>query len=125
MIADYDRDPIKVTALATEEIFELKYPGKSTFVLLEPNACDKMFIHNTVWETFKKEADRSDHVHVATVAEIEEAGWVAFYAPLQLDHLFDHVRLVSKRTILTGEDPTENDAKSLKSVFTLIPNLHG
>lgn len=125
MIADYDRKIIKVTALATDKIIELSYPGKSTFVLLEPNACDKMFIRDTVKNAFKKDADRRDHVHVASVAQIERAGWLAFYAPLQMDRLFDHVRLVSKRTIATGQDPTEEDAEKLKGVFTLIPNLHG
>ncbi|SRR5258708_966968 len=127
MIADYDREPIKVTKLATEEIVQLDYPGKSAFVLLEPAACDKMFIHTTVNDLTegKKKADRRDHVHVATVTQIEESGWVAFYAPLQMNRLFDHVRLVSKRTIETGEEPTMDDAENLKSVFTLVPDLHG
>lgn len=125
LIVDVDRVPVKVVALATGDTIELNYPGKSTFILVKPNACDRMFIHNTAREAFKREADRSDHVHVATVGAIEEAGWIAFYAPLQLNRLLDHVRVVSQRTILTGEEPTEDDAKRLMSAFTFIPNLHG
>ncbi len=128
MIADYDRDPIKVTLRPgeeTEEIIELKHPGKSTFILFEPNACDKMFIQDTVRQFFRREPSRRHHVHVALGEKIVEAGWLLIYAPLQMNRLFDHVRLVAKRTVEMGQDPTEDDVERLKSVFTLIPNLHG
>jgi hypothetical protein len=124
-IEEYDRKPIMVIARATGETCELRLQGKSTFILLEPSACNKMFIKQAAKDIFDKESDRHDHVHVASVGHIEEAGWKAYYAPLQLEHLFDHVRLVAQRTIETGEDPDTEDILNLISVFTLIPNLHG
>ena len=125
MITDTDRKPIKVTSEATSETVLLTYPGKSAFVIFEPNACDKSFVKETVTYLLNSTADRRDRIHVATVAEVEEAGWTVFYAPLQLKPIYNHMRIVSKRTIATGEDPTVNDIEKLKSVFTLIPNLHG
>ncbi len=126
LIQDYDRVPIPVIInKETGETVVLRYPGKSTFILLEPNACDKMFIQNTTKQVFEREANRSDHVHVITVEELLKLSWVPFYAPIQLNRLFDHVRLVFGRTIIDGQEPTQEDAQKLKEQFKLILNLHG
>jgi hypothetical protein len=126
IIQDYDRAPILVVVNAESgETIALNYPGKSTFVLLVPNACDKTFIQNRTHEMFKRDSDRGDHVHVISVQKLLEAGWVPFYAPIQLNKLFDHVRLVFGRTVTQGDEPTMEDAENLKAIFELVPNLHG
>ncbi len=130
MVTDKDREIIRVTAPETGDTKDLFLQGKSGFIILEPDACNKEFIKDTVANLLDSNGDRHDYVHVAKVKDIENAGWIAYWAPIQLDGRMrtakiPHVRIIAKRTILTGEDPTINDVESLKEVFRVIPNLHG
>jgi hypothetical protein len=71
-----------------------------------------------VVETFGSKARRT--LHVACVKDLEDAGWIAYYLPLQLSRLMDRARLVSKRTLMTGEDPTFSDVLNLAHVLRKV-----
>ncbi len=112
-----DRAPIHVQNPTTNEIYSLTYPGKSAILGLDPNICDKEILNLIVKGQLGTEPDRRDHLHISSVAKIMNAGWVAFWAPLQLEHKIAHARLVAKRTIDYAEDPTLEDAQKLANVF--------
>ncbi len=113
-----DREPIRVSIPSTNDIVEIAHPGKSALVVLQPNLCDRQSINDIVITIFGKTSTR--YLHVATVGEIEDAGWIPYYAPLQLRGLMDHVRMVAKRTLESSEDPTMEDAENLTKVLTRV-----
>lgn len=122
MLFDKDRREILLNNPDTNQLTRLILPGKSAVLVLTPDVCNREFVKDVVLTTLGKNHASGRHIHVATVAEIEDAGWVPYYAPLQMEGLPDHVRLVAKRTIATQgkEDPTITDAQSLVNALIKI-----
>lgn len=120
MVLDRDRSIIKVTIEGSGETVELSLPGKSALIVLEPNICDRELLTHIVRTDLSGNPDRHDHLYAAKIAEIETTDWVAYWAPLQLSHKLTHVRLVARRTIERGEDPTIEDAQKLIDVFSKV-----
>lgn len=120
MVFDKDREPIKVTIPKTGDTIEFGLQGKSAVIIFEPNVCNKEMVKNMVLAIFKFNPSSGRHLHATSVSEIENAGWVAYWAPLQLKHLIDHVRLVAQSTIHQGTDPTIEEAESLANAFKKI-----
>jgi len=96
MLFQKDRQPVLVTIPETGETIVFDMPGKSAKIILTPELCDRRTVKNMVVETFGSKARRT--LHVACVKDLEDAGWIAYYLPLQLSRLMDRARLVSKRT---------------------------
>jgi hypothetical protein len=112
-----DHTPILVQVPATGDILRLEYPGKSARLNLSNENLNKGWLSNVINQEFNTSPDRRDHLHTATIQDIHNAGYLVFWAPLQIESLPFHVRIISKKTIL-GQDITIDDATKLAQCFT-------
>jgi hypothetical protein len=124
-ITERDRQAIVFHDGQTGKKKELIYPGKSVFIVVDPDLCDKKFVRGTVETLLNNYPGRQDHIYVARVVQIEAVGWVAYHAPQQEKGIINHVRLVAKNTIERQIDPTDEDIKNLQNAFKIVPHLHG
>ncbi len=118
-IKESDRKPIDVFNPELGNTDSLPFVGKSA-VILTAEGCDKSLVAEFTKYFFKRERNRRDHLHVATVGDIKEAGWLPYYAPLQLLGYIPHARVVSFRSYLFEEDPTAEEIENLASAFTKV-----
>jgi hypothetical protein len=108
--------PIEVIDTDTGNISRLYFPGKSAVILIAEN-CDRELVGEFTKYFFRRKIDRRDHLHTATVGDLRNAGWVPYYAPLQIEGYVPHARLVSQRTITGNEQPTIEDVQLLAKAF--------
>jgi hypothetical protein len=120
MVTERDRELVRLTIPQTSETIEFGLPGKSAIIILDKECCNREFGKKLAKFYLSVKPDKDHHTHLATVRDIEEAGWLAYWVPLQLEWKILHAQLISKRTLLTGNDPTETDAISLAKAFTKI-----
>ena len=114
-----DRQPIRISNPKSGDTIEFTYPGKSAMIITAPG-CDEKLVGEFIEYFFKRIKDRRDHLHVMTVSQLVKAGWIPFYAPLQLKGIVPHARIVAMRTYLYGEDPTIEDLQALASILTKV-----
>lgn len=119
MLVPKDREVVRVTIPETGEDIELTFPGKSAIICMIEEDCGPDLVREIVTNQLSGQPDRRDHLHMTTVGAAQEAGWVAYWAPLQLERKILHARLVVERTIRSGEEPTIEDAKRLANAFSL------
>jgi hypothetical protein len=113
-----DRQPIVLFDSLTQQQLTLSHPGKSAFLQLEVNAVPNL--HEIVQRSMNRPATRHDHLHVATVGALDEAGWQTWWTPLPSRDNPLHVRLISDRTVDHGSDPTEADRLVLAAAFERV-----
>ncbi|OGM32492.1 hypothetical protein A2803_03430 [Candidatus Woesebacteria bacterium RIFCSPHIGHO2_01_FULL_44_21] len=113
-----DKNPVVVSIQSTGEIKRLDLPGKSAEIIFDPDSCGKHTAREIVSTTMGGRPDRRDNLYTATVGQINSAGWVAFWAPIQLEYKTRHARIVANTTINYNIDPTESDLANLASVLT-------
>jgi hypothetical protein len=120
LILPKDRAPIRVTIIETGETLQIKYPGKSAFLYLDCNP-SKNTVNGIVRYKLKSIPDRRDHLHLSTVEWIEESGWQAWWAPIELGGNLMHVRLIPSSIIDKQLDPTIIEASALSAAFIKFP----
>lgn len=120
LLTDRDREPILVTIPETGETCKVYMPGKSGIIILNPSKCGKDELKDIVNNHLGGQYDRHDHLHAATIGNINEAGWNVYWAPLQLERKILHTRLIAKRTVELGLDPSEEDVTALSSSLAKI-----
>ncbi len=118
MLKPKDKAPVKVVLGEGEqaETYVAEYPGKSAFLYLlgEPT---RETVEAIVGESMRRPRERTDHLHLATVARIEEAGWQVWWAPLPERGHWMHVRIVPGTYIKKGVYPSLEDAEKLRGAF--------
>jgi len=100
-----DRNPIKVSGPTGDVLCTLELPGKSAMMILNPEDCSKAMLQDFVTNDLNGNYDRHDNLYTATVAQINEAGWQAVWAPLQLERKIKHARLVPQTTMIPVVSP--------------------
>ena len=119
MLVPKDKEIVRVTIPETGDERTLTFPGKSAIICVAEDDCGPELIRNIVTGQLSGQPDRRDHLHMTTIGEVQGTGWVAYWAPLQLESKVLHARLVAERTIRSGEEPTIEDAKRLANAFRL------
>lgn len=118
MLKPKDKAPVKVVLGDGEQTktYVAQYPGKSAFLYLlgEPT---RETVEAIVSESMRRPRERTDHLHLATVAGIEEAGWQVWWAPLPERGHWMHVRIVPGTYIKRGVYPSLEDAEKLRGAF--------
>lgn len=116
MILDKDRETITVFNPKSGKEISLKYPGKSSFIHNEECGC-KIDAQGIIRRNTEMVPDRRDHLFVATIGQIEDAGWQVWWAPLQLRGLAMHCRIIPEVTIMEKRDPAIEEASRLAKIF--------
>lgn len=111
-----DRTPINVYVSETGEVYDLEYPGKSAIICFTEK-CDRSIVNEIVSNGLGGSPDRRDHLHVASVKSVINAGWIPYWAPLQLESKILHARMVAQTTIDTGSDPSPSEVARLAKAF--------
>lgn len=118
MLKPKDKAPVKVVLGEGEqtETYVAEYPGKSAFLYLlgEPT---RETVEAIVSESMRRPRERTDHLHLATVAGIEEVGWQVWWVPLPERDNWMHVRIVPGTYIERGVYPSLEDAARLRQAF--------
>jgi len=117
LLVPKDREPIRVTLPETQEEKILFHSGKSAFLFLEEGNNHTAMVRSFMNRLVGGFADRRDHLHIATVGQIEGVGWQVWWAPLQMRGNLTHVRIICNSTIESGQKPTLEDATRLANVF--------
>lgn len=114
--AHKDRQPIRLVLVQTGEEVSVTYPGKSAFLYFDgiPTADS---LGKIVSKSLSRIREVRDHLHLSTVAWIEEAGWQVWWTPLPEREHWLHARLIPNCVVERGVDPTLDDARALKEVF--------
>lgn len=119
LLTSKDRQSITVQHRPEGNIYRTSEPGKSAFLYFgDPPT--KLARDTIVANYLKRGSTRTDHLHLATVDWIEEAGWQTIWTPLPERKHWLHVRLVSDSTILSGVDPTMEEAQRLSEAFVKV-----
>lgn len=113
-LAGKDRQPISLQ-IDEGEGYDLTYPGKSALLVFDQYERVKM--GEFILATFARNINRNDHLFVATVDLIEEAGWSIYWTPLPERESWLHTRIVPQCYSHQGKDPGEEEMKALQSVF--------
>lgn len=114
--AHKDRQPIRLALGQTGQEVQLAYPGKSAFLYFDGVPTTET-LGRWVNESLKRIKEDKDHLHLSTVAWIEEAGWQVWWTPLPERDQWLHVRLVPNSIVEKGIDPTLDQAAALRDVF--------
>jgi len=117
LLGEKDRVEIQVILQENGQEVVLPWAGKSAFILLKKQNDPKTYVTNVVRSLLNGNPDRRDHIHIATVGDIQAVGWHVFWAPLQMLGNLLHVRMVADRTLVQQQDPTPEDATQLATVF--------
>ncbi len=115
LLTEADYQPVKVMIPKTGDIVTLSYPGKSGLLHLEDSLDGNKF-RNIAMRFLGRGADRRDHLHVASLRNIESVGWKVYWAPLQMSGHLHHVRLASPNSMF-GNPISEDEAAKLVNVF--------
>lgn len=119
LIDGIDTQPIMICDTTNSSIVKMRYPGKSAFLYFH-NEADRRVVGELVEITLAREPDRRDKLHVASVQNIEEAGWQAWWTPLPSRKNWLHVRLVPNCEIEEGRKPNLEEVQLLQQVFKKI-----
>lgn len=117
LLSDKDRTEITVILQENGEEVILPWAGKSGFILLKKQSDPRTYVTNVVRSLLNGNPDRRDHIHIATVGDIQSVGWHVYWAPLQMVGNLLHVRIVAGRTLTQQQDPTLEDATQLATIF--------
>lgn len=120
LLVEKDRHLISVYRGESEKTVTCDYPGKSAFIELDKSKSGRALVNSIVSSILAGNPDRRDHLHYASVSNINYAGWHAIWAPLQESGKVFHTRLVADRTMTHYEDPTEADANCLVRAFSKV-----
>jgi hypothetical protein len=82
LLQQKDRTVIRVKNPISDEILVLKLPGKSASLYFD-DCPNRKTVISIVKDHLRSEPDRRDHIFLSCVSLIEEAGWQAWWAPLQ------------------------------------------
>lgn len=119
LIKGSDNDPLVFLDDDNQVIASLKYPGKSAFLYLDDSA-DREVVGELTRMTLKREPDRRDKLHLASVGDIESAGWQAWWTPLPSRDNYMHVRLIPNCIVKEGRKPDIFEAEKLKNAFVKV-----
>lgn len=118
LLRDSDREPIEILIPDKDETVIINQPGKSGMFLLHKSGLNgRQRMENAVLMALNRNPKRQDNGHVATVREINQAGWEIVWAPLQNKNLFNHVRLMPVDESGRYFEPTLKECEQLKAVL--------
>ena len=111
------KDDIPIVVTTHDGIkHQVSYAGKSGFLDLEKFSISDG-VRGFMNRFLQSPSDRRDHIHSATVQEINAVGWRVYWVPLQMTGKLLHIRLVYQLTIDDHTHPTIEEAKHLAGVF--------
>ena len=116
LLTHKDKQPIRIIIEETGRQMQIKHPGKSAFLYFE-GLPTKNTLRRLVDTSLQRISERRDHLHLTTVAWVEEAGWQVWWTPLPERENWLHVRLVSNRTAERSIDPSLEETTALKEAF--------
>ena len=117
LILGKDYQPITVHVPETGDIIKFNQPGKSGRLCLGNYEYNQSHLNQFLSTEFNVDPNRRHHMHVAQISDINNIGYAVYWAPLQIECLPMHVRIVFQKTIRQGILPNLDDAEKLASVF--------
>lgn len=116
MIKGEDNSPIVYFDDSGNVVASLACPGKSAFLYFE-DSVDRHVVGKLTQIALRREPDRRDKLHVATVGDINSSDWQVWWTPLPSRENYIHVRLVPNCVVDEGRKPKMEEAERLAGVF--------